>query len=194
MRTSLSNTGQMTIPFLLFLSLSFFTGISVLALITRWKRQVHHQLRLDHCVGTTARSLAQLQNQIETQNRLIQATRLAIAAASFNPSAIPALKATLKAQVLLQESFRQSWNLKQITWLSSLGCDGKNDFPMPLPNLGWTRNPPDLIGEKPLIQMNDSKLTISLSHQRRIAVATVKNENNHHWIPVWGTPIRTSLP
>ena len=174
-RLTADSAGQLALPICLALTILMGGAIGVLTLRLNWRSQVQTQRRIDQCVQSRAMELVHLQNELEVANNALIAAR-AVKHTAPAPPVVAAAAATIAAAVLLQELLRGSWRFKQALWLTRRGCDATADRPLPLPNLLWTRDPPDGDGPKPLHWDGDKSdgLSITLNHGLRFSAAKIK--------------------
>jgi hypothetical protein len=156
------------------------------------KRAVRIQLEIDECAGRAALDLRDHQNRIESGNRRIRALRASIAGATaLAPEALTALKASLKAEVAIQEGVLARWKYLAVSW-STMGAPcGKHRDRGLLPAPPWGRSPPDPIGERPLewTGIGRKQLLIRMMHvPRRTTVRVRENENENRWMAEWLGP------
>lgn len=159
------------------LMVAVLLGYGTWAILRHWRSAVATQLRLDQCVGKKAHELRDTMNALVFDNKRIREVRIALAAATLKPIAIPPLKATLLALVAHQEFYRAQWTMKQIKWLSQLGCGKARDAAHSLPSLGLTRLPADALGSQPLEWSGGQAVTeyrIQAGHSPRFAAAVVR--------------------
>ena len=179
-------------PFLAGLVVAAFLGaMGSLAVLHHWHRIMTLQLALDRCVGETAQTLARTLTELERFNNGIKAARVAVAAASLIPPALPPLKAALIGVVLGQEAVLASWRAREVLWLARLGCRlGAGDLAPPLPALRGFRPPPDAIGPQAWKWLENPRQTrrIALWHSPRAAAARIRSQNGISWIPDWDRP------
>ncbi len=149
--------------------------ISSLGYAFLWQSKASLQLRLDRCVESAAAELTSVQNTIEFSNLRLKAERAAAAAAAvptFGASIVDA-QPVFEAEVALQEGERLRWIVRQAKWIAERGCDGRGDLFLPLPNLKWSRSPPDSIGVQPLTWDGRERLVIRLWKSNRFAQARI---------------------
>jgi hypothetical protein len=166
------------------------------ALLCRSKAAL--QLRLDRCVESAAAELTSVQNTIEFSNLRLKTERAAAAAASVPTfgASIADAQPFIEAEVALQEGERLRWTVRQTKWITERGCDGRGDLFEPLPNLKWSRPPPDTIGAQPLTWDGSERLVIRLWRANRFAQARVEAKGrsiSDKWKAQWIPRIGPSL-
>jgi len=150
MRNSKNNMGSLHFPMLMAVAVLVLSGIGVWGLMNHWRMLVGTQLRLDRCIGSISQEFRNRMNTIERANSNIKRLRLAIVAATLEPSLIPPLKAGLTLEIVLQDANLAAWKLRQLQWVTYQGCLKPGDWYLPLPSMQWTRLPDDPLGPMPL--------------------------------------------
>ncbi|MCM0607069.1 MAG: hypothetical protein KA715_13350 [Xanthomonadaceae bacterium] len=132
----------------LWVSLFFICIVSFFGLFgvqAAWRKAISSQWEADHSLARTMMDFRDKMNAIESSNSRMEKIRAAIAAAPlaviFNPGLITTLKAALQVEALMQKERVVSWKMKQGWGLITHST---------LPDLPWSIDPPDLIGERPL--------------------------------------------
>lgn len=177
------------------------SGFGVWGVLRHWRFLVETQLRLNRCIGTVALDFRSTLNHLEKSNRRIRSLRAAIVAAHLQPETIPPLRTTLELSVAEQDWVLGQWQAKQAVWMVSFGCGNGGDLPMPLPSLGYFREPPDWIGSNPLQWVEMPKeFHFQVSHHSRHAAARVSGrvheayekriEGEGDWFAQWTVPQR----
>ncbi|MBC7386434.1 MAG: hypothetical protein H7301_09790 [Cryobacterium sp.] len=169
--------GSVTIPFLVLSVILATSAISAIGYAVMWKSKMNLQLRLDSCAERTALELIKLQNLIEAANARMKIER-ATAAALAVPSGGSSLKvaqATLLAEKMIQDGFRNGWKIREASWILKRGCSGLNDSFLPLPKMKWWRPPDDPIGPLPLEWSGGKDLTVRIWHSNRAVQVLVNS-------------------
>jgi hypothetical protein len=182
--------GVLHIPMALVTVLFFVTGMGLWGLLHHWKSLAQTQLRLDRCTGETALELKMKLQTISSANEQMKVLR-ASEAASPSPQATAALQLAIEAEVLRQEKARADWAVDRMSWSAVGGCSSHGDSGSPLPDLSWTREPPDALGPQPLnLDELPKAFRIQLNHQPRASAAEVSSGNPYdrtswhcRWIP-----------
>ena len=139
--------GQMTLGLVVTLTFFFVVGLAILSLRFDLRRQVQNQRRLDQCIQKKVTRLLGTQKKIEWGNLRIEAERLTYEATKvIQPQIAIAARIAMELEVLYQKGLLAEWDLTRTLWVKDQGCDGKSDFPLPLPSLKWKRLPPDGTG------------------------------------------------
>lgn len=179
--------GFVLLPLALLIVVALLFVAGFFGIYNSWLKSVDLQYRLDKCVANRSLSLEKHLNRIEKMNKAIFALRAAILASVLLPETTSALQSSLRATVLLQDSIIAKWKLESAAWALKRGCDNKNDLPLPLPQMPWIRDPPDLIGFQALYWPADREksLKIRILHPPRSAAALIKFDNDwsSQWIP-----------
>jgi len=168
------------------LGIVLMTALGFWGILRQWRGLTTTQLRLDRCVGATALRIRDDLRALDRDNRAILAARLGIAATmAFPPDDVP-FRAALEGLVLDQERIQLAWNLRRIRWGVDRGCDGGQDWAMPLSEFPFERAPPDVLGPGPLNWAQPPPATgrrllaVQLTHRPRHARAiVVEGEGNH---------------
>ena len=186
--------GSLQLLLALLLAGCAFGGFGLWGLMRHWSALTELQLKLDRCAGQAAQTLRDTQKAIETDNRRIEALRVAIAAASANPPLRSTLQVALLALARKQDLTLTRWKLAQLRWLASPGC-GTRAVAIPLPTLQWVRAPTDLIGPRPLrwLGMENPEFHLRLVRRPRVAGACVRRQKegmngeaaNGSWTATW---------
>jgi|GEM_PF-6188316 len=177
--------GVFQIPAALALFILAISWIGAWSVLHQWRGRVALQLRLDECVGKTARLIERDRNRLERSNHVIQALRASILAATVQPELRPPLVAALRVEFLGQELLRKKLLAQAVQWLVQRGCGSRADIPLPFAASGWFRLPDDWIGPRPLQWDPGIKreVRLVLSRNGRVAAARVydrglKRESN----------------
>jgi hypothetical protein len=183
-------SGILHIPMALMTVLFFVTGLGLWGVLHHWKSLAQTQLRLDRCTGETALELKMKLQTIASANEQMKVLRVSEAAA-VTPQATAAFQLAIEAEVLRQEKARADWSVNRMSWTAQSGCGGHGDSGFPLPDLSWTREPPDALGPQPLnLDELPKAFRIQLNHQPRASAAEVSSGNPYdrtswhaRWIP-----------
>lgn len=178
----------MTVPFLLLMVILGGAGFSALTYSLLWQAKMILQLRLDRCVEETTSELMRIQNQIERSNDRMRAERIAGIAAAVPTagSSLKVAKSVLAAEMIIQESLRVKWKIREGSWILRRGCHGKTDLFLPLPRLRWWRPPDDAVGAMPLEWKGAKEgLAIHLWKENRFSQAEVRIEPHGKWDGRW---------
>ncbi len=184
---ALDQKGVLHIPMALALGIVLMTALGFWGILRQWRGLTSTQLRLDRCVGATALRIRNDLRSLDRDNRAILAARVGIAATmAFPPDDAP-FRAALESLVLDQERIQLAWNLRRIQWGLSRGCDGVQDWAMPLSEFPFERPPPDVLGPGPLNwslhpPTGRRLLAVQLSHRPRHARAIVQEGEGNHVI------------
>jgi hypothetical protein len=193
--------GSLTLPLALMLVAGTFMSFGTWGLMRRWRHLTELQDRLDRCVGETALELRGSLTRIEDANRRMAELRAAQAIAAASGLAGETL-AALEVQASLQDLELLRWKARQARWLAERGCDRVQDLPVPLPEMGWFRPPPDPLGPQPLRWQPGvpRDLKIGLFHSPRAAAARVSADGaampglriggfgSERWKAAWTVP------
>lgn len=181
-------------------------GLGTFGVLRKWRTHVETQLRLNRCVGKAAQEFRDVLESLLQRNREIRQLRVAIQAVQWKPWLIPPLRTALGAVVLRQEFSLNSWRVRTLQWRLSQGCDGRRkDDASSLPSLNFTREPPDLIGPKPLVWLGGipGTFTFLLKSAPRAAAAVVQTKGSEgeenaeseedsredeKWVAIWAIP------
>ncbi len=175
-------SGLLHLPMAIALILVTLFTVGTLGLLIRWHHLAKTQMTLDRRVGAQARKLKALQKQIEFTNRIITADRAAIVTAVAAPQLLPALKEALTAEAMVQDGLLLRWKAEQARWFVRWA-------PSILPDAGWSRPPPDVIGEQALVLDPDrSRIVIELNKGGRASAAEVTRDESNHWIARYARP------
>ncbi len=183
--------GSIAVPLLLLTVVLVAAILFTLGYATFWRSKAEVQLRLDRCAEGAALALVRIQNTIESSNLRLRAERAAAAATAVPTygASIEAAQPALEAEVAIQEAERAEWRIRQARWLAARGCDGRGDLFLPLPNLKWSRPPPDTIGAQPLDwEGSDTRLLIRLWRTNRFTQARVNRSGDdlaNRWKAEW---------
>ncbi|MGE0614527.1 MAG: hypothetical protein AB7P04_02715 [Bacteriovoracia bacterium] len=133
------------------LALTAIATLGMLKLMQDWRRLTREQIALDRCTGKAALELKRTLNQTESLNREVERLRVAIAAATLQPAVAVPLRQALLVAVGAQTFLLGRWKFKQAQWFFPGACEGYRHLPVPLPNVPYTRPPPDGLGPRPLV-------------------------------------------
>ena len=184
MRLLSSQSGAVSLPLVLLLSVGFTASFGSWALLRTWHRLTSLQLRLDACVARTAEKLRTTQTQIEAANTRLKISRAAQLAGVVLPEALPALRAAAEVDARLQDLLLLNWQRTRVSWLLKRGCDAQADRPIALPELPWVRNPRDSLGpgllrwtgEPEVSGKRRPRFVVELHHFPRASAAEVHTE------------------
>ena len=186
--------GALSVLLLLLLLATTFLGTGSWGLMRHWRHLMELQLRLDRCVGHTALELKRVLGRIETSNRRLRLWRAAQAATILAAAPPGQLRGLMGLEVARQDLERLGWQARQIRWITSRGCDGLSDLPIPLPTMEWVRPPPDVLGPQPLVweRSEGVRLKLELAHVPRAAAALVQRDGGGikggFWKAAWSAP------
>lgn len=191
----LGNEGALTLPMGMALLIIAVSGLALWGLIRSWRTLAELQIRLDRCVGEVALELKSDARTIRRTNREIEILRVAIATA-IEPRAKALLQAGLDIEIARQEWVRLRWNGRRVRWIARRGCGGR-DWPMPLVEFPWVRDPPDALGPRALRLVPEKlEVRVQLGHPPRHAAALMKGDQNErvHEAVRWVPPLRPGFP
>lgn len=173
-----STEGSLSLPLLLAIFTLTMSGFGVWGILRHWRFLVETQLRLNECVGVRSQDFKQTLISLASDNRKIRVLRGAIQLATLRPDLIPPLEVALNSVVAKQELSRFQWKAKQAQWLLKQGCGHRGDKAYPLPDLQFTRDPPDTTGPQAIHWMGEmpSQFLIQLSHSPRHAAAVIQRK------------------
>ncbi len=157
MRHSRGNreAGLFHVPMALALLIITGSGFGIWGVQRQWKKNVELQLALDRCVESEALALRSQLRSLASANVRIRAIRQALAASSIVPKAAAALRVALTAQVAMQEANRATLALRQAWARAPKRCGGAVYAWIDAPML--VRDPPDLLGPRPLRWLSPQK-------------------------------------
>ncbi len=182
--SKISNEGVLHLPLALLFSCIATTGFYLLTLMHNFRVHAENQLEMDACIQRVSVELQQTLESIENENKLIDINRLALqAAGNAHPATAAALRATLIAIVIRQDSQLLQWKIKQAKWLVQ-ACQIRDHLRTPLPSLLWNRNPPDSIGPQKLVWPTDQnkELKIVLLRKKLHSSSVIENTKQK---PTW---------
>ncbi len=151
-----SENGAVSVPIALLVGISMSFGIGTWTLLHRWRVLTALQLRLDRCTGEAVQDTRKAFERIQLLNRAIRVARATLEASIVLPEAAEAAHEALKVAAAAQEALAGAWRAKRAFWVIRRGCGGSGDRASALPALPWTRDPPDVIGPKPMRWDSDS--------------------------------------
>jgi hypothetical protein len=167
-------SGALSVPLALLLSVSLTFGVAGWALLHRWRVLTEVQLRLDRCTGEAAQDLKRAFERTQRLNQAIRAARAALAASFILPEAAEAAREALRIASAAEDAVMTAWQVKRALWVVRRGCGASGDRAWPLPRLPWARDPPDLLGPKPARwAAESSSFRIEASNGTRRAAARV---------------------
>ncbi len=182
-------TGALHLPLALTFMILSVAALALIGIMRQWRNLTDTQLRLDECVRKASLELRDRNRFVESSNTRMKAIRTLIAGSTvIAPEALAALRTALQVEFLRREALLRTWQVKQMTWLARRGCDGKQDFPLPLPSLSWVEEPPDTIGPKPLIWPPEVRKehTVFLRRGPRRSIARIfVKESGQSYRGVW---------
>jgi len=179
--------GSLHLPLSIALSIITFTGLGLIGLERNLKNITELQLRLDRCVGKTAIEYKNTLTKIEKINKKIKVARIALALSNIEPEAAMALSVYLKKLIFSQNLLITKWRAKNVLWLSNKLCKKNSDLSGPMPTLPWVRDPPDMLGQKPLrwTGKHTEVFRIWLYHKPRYSSATLEGDPNELFKANW---------
>lgn len=192
---ALGTRGSLFLPMAAWLVLVASAALGLIAIMGGWRATAHLQRSLDRCVGVAALDLRDALNTLERTNRAMEATRVAIAAASaLAPPARAALTAQLMGLMVYQEALLTRWRWVQNAWVLTRRC-GITPSPWNrFPSSPWRRNPPDDLGPQPLYWAGGGERVFFIKKARlsRAAAAELRCENGFipRWSAQWTDPSR----
>jgi len=157
--------------------------LGIYSLENIWITSLQRQWRLDRCTGESMIEFKNKMSAIERSNTEMRVLRAAIVASTLQPELIPALKASLQAEFVLQEARLMEWKVRQGVYFARPSCG------LP-PSLPWQTLPPDLIGAQPLTwsleagERTHAKFKISVQEKNRKSqaqVALVQGQWHARW-------------
>ena len=142
--------GAVTVPLMLACIILTLSGLGTWGVLRHWRFVAETQVRLDRCTREAALELKATQQLIERTNAGIHAARLLILVNMPDPPALAAARTALAVLVLRQDAALLAWKGRRVAWLLPTHCGDPGDLRLPLPELDWTRPPPDPVGPQPL--------------------------------------------
>jgi hypothetical protein len=184
------DAGSLHLPMAAVLLLFTVSGFETWGFLRHWRQLMERQLQLDRCVARTAIELRDILQSIETANRKIHFLRRELAIGALIPQTRAVHQATLRTLVAWQDARMLQWRIIQGKWLAGLACEKRGGIRVPLRNLPWVRDPPDLIGPRPLRWLAGAEMEffVQSSHSPRHSAARILYENDR-WSAVWTSPI-----
>lgn len=192
-----SENGAVSVPVALLVGITMSFGIGGWTLLHRWRMLTELQLRLDRCTGEAAQDTKKAFERIQVLNRAIRIARATLEASVVLPEAAEAAREALRLAAAAEEALVAAWRAKRAFWAIRRGCGGSGDRATALPSLPWARDPPDLIGPKPLRWESDtSTFRIQATNGTRSSAAQVgpgkgrSDDGNEprSWSLAWAAP------
>ena len=155
------------------------------------------QLRLDQCVAQKAVELKSTLQALSASNLRMEAVRAAAEPFVAYPPALAPFTAELTVEFGIQEALQAKWEIERMKWLIPGACGGATDFTLSMPDLSWTRLPPDIIGEFPF-EWESTDFRIEVRDLQHAAAAQVtqsgaENEILGNWKARWQVPKGANL-